>query len=282
MIDKATGRLVARLEMVANQLLVTLPKAKDPQEFLRELGPQAVSITRISNGSPIYKVALRDASLGSISAALNQVHESAHGVVVGGPDYLGHTTSRPANYGYGYQWGLWKVNNFDFSQEPYRQFLGRYFFSCLSVINNFNIENDSSHQLPYKSYMAQIARQTDIHPPRDCFSSELGINAEEGWDVRTSAASVIVAVVDTGIRYTHNNLKNNMWHNPYPDPEIDDIYGKNFYDNNGDIMDDYYHGTHCAGIIGGENNPSLGVSGVAQKVQLMACKVGGSIGPIYK
>ncbi|MCX6958599.1 MAG: S8 family peptidase [Verrucomicrobiae bacterium] len=98
-----------------------------------------------------------------------------------------------------------------------------------------------------------------------------GVNASAAWDIRTDASSVIVAVIDSGIRYTHQSLAPNMWHNPSPSA-AGDLYGWNAVSNNGDPMDDEGHGTHCAGTIGAVGDNSLGTCGVAWKVQLMACK----------
>ena len=103
-----------------------------------------------------------------------------------------------------------------------------------------------------------------------------GINAEDAWDVRTSAASIIVAVIDTGVRYTHEDLAANMWENSVP--TYGDIHGMNAFDRDkkgnltGDPMDNSHHGTHCAGIIGAVGDNGLGITGIAWKVQLMACK----------
>ncbi|MFZ4116792.1 MAG: S8 family serine peptidase, partial [Chthoniobacterales bacterium] len=305
LLDKESGKLVARLEMVANQFLITLPEEKNPNQFLKEVGPQVTSIHRISQSKPIYRVTLSETSLESLPAALKKVEEVSQGAVVGEPDCVAHTTQRPANPAYYDQWGLWKVNDFDFSKKPYSQLIDRYVCHfenlCLQILalqlkskepkknDLFDIKNDFSSLKPWPEYqfgltlLSKIAsmKEPDSNEeddPVDVFSSKVGINAEEGWDVRTSAESVVVAVVDTGIRYTHYNLQNNIWHNPNPDPKLNDCYGINFAPSgvdsiNGDPSDDSGHGTHCAGIIGGEMNPSLGISGVAWRVQLMACKV---------
>ena len=124
------------------------------------------------------------------------------------------------------------------------------------------------------------------------------INAEEGWkeyqlDAVGGSAdgpSVVVAVVDTGIDYTHPDLINRMWINPHEianngvdDDEngiIDDCYGADFTvttSGTGDPIDRNSHGTHCAGIIAAEENNDVGIAGVASftqgKVKLMAVKV---------
>lgn len=79
-----------------------------------------------------------------------------------------------------------------------------------------------------------------------------------------------VAIIDTGICDTHQELRLNMWQNK--SPQQGDIHGWNAVDNNGDTRDDNGHGTFCAGIVGATGNNNMGVVGVAPKVRLMACK----------
>jgi subtilisin family serine protease len=99
------------------------------------------------------------------------------------------------------------------------------------------------------------------------------IDAPEAWDVLTSASNIVVAVLDTGIRYTHEDLATNMWSNP-----LDGSYGTNSWAGTNDPGDDEGHGTLMAGVIGGVGNNGKGVVGVAWKVQLMACKCFNSSG----
>lgn len=108
------------------------------------------------------------------------------------------------------------------------------------------------------------------------------ISATAGWDVIQQAPNVIVAVVDSGIRYTHEDLAANMWRNPgevagngVDDDDnglIDDVFGINAVNGTGNPMDDADHGTHVAGIIGAAGNNGKGIAGVAWGVKLMACK----------
>jgi subtilisin family serine protease len=96
------------------------------------------------------------------------------------------------------------------------------------------------------------------------------IRAWEAWSVATNAGSAVVAVVDTGIRYTHQDLAANMWSDP-----ADGSHGLNVVNNGraaGDPWDDYGHGTHVAGIIGAVGDNGIGVVGVCWRAPLMACK----------
>jgi subtilisin family serine protease len=113
-------------------------------------------------------------------------------------------------------------------------------------------------------------------------TADADIDAPEAWDVRTNADTVIVAVIDTGVRYTHEDLASNMWVNTGEIPGngidddgdgyIDDVYGINAITGSGDPMDDHGHGTHCSGTIGAVGDNGKGVVGVAWRVQIMALK----------
>ncbi len=101
--------------------------------------------------------------------------------------------------------------------------------------------------------------------------NDADIDASEAWDIQSGSRDVVVAVVDTGIDYTHNDLKDNMWDGtPYGIPH----HGYDFSgSNDDDPMAGHSHGTHVAGTIGASANNNLGVVGVANKVSLMALKV---------
>ena len=108
------------------------------------------------------------------------------------------------------------------------------------------------------------------------------ISATNAWEITTGSTNVIVAVIDTGIRYTHNDLFTQMWHNPGETPGnmkdddgngfVDDVFGINAITGSGDPFDDNNHGSHVAGTIGAAANNGNPHVGVAWKVQLMACK----------
>ena len=106
------------------------------------------------------------------------------------------------------------------------------------------------------------------------------ISATLAWATTTGSEDVVVAVLDSGVDYTHEDLLENMWHrpaemDPYQDNElgtIDDENGFNAIDSASDPMDENGHGTHCAGIIGAEGENDLGIAGVNWNVKIMPLK----------
>ncbi len=108
------------------------------------------------------------------------------------------------------------------------------------------------------------------------------IHAPAAWDITKGSKDVVVAVIDTGVDYTHEDIAANMWINSGEtagngvdddaNGYIDDVYGINAITGSGDPMDDYGHGTHCAGTIGAVGNNALGVAGVNWNVKIMPCK----------
>jgi subtilisin family serine protease len=117
------------------------------------------------------------------------------------------------------------------------------------------------------------------------------IFAQEAWTKTTGSRDVLVAVIDSGVDYTHQDLADNYWSNPKEtgmdssgrdkrtnglDDDnngfVDDWRGWNFVKNTNDPMDDDYHGTHCAGTIGAVGNNGLGVVGVNWNVSIVGLK----------
>jgi len=106
------------------------------------------------------------------------------------------------------------------------------------------------------------------------------ISATLAWATTTGSEEVVVAVLDSGVDYTHEDLIKNMWMRParmapYHDEElgtIDDEHGFNAIDSAADPMDENGHGTHCAGIIGAEGENDIGIAGVNWKVRIMPLK----------
>ena len=121
------------------------------------------------------------------------------------------------------------------------------------------------------------------------------VNAAEAWKTCTGDPSIIVAVLDEGVMYTHPDLAANMWCNPGETTQgaktdgdgngyDGDLHGYNFVEESGDITwtdaNDSGHGTHVAGTIAAVNNNGRGVSGIAggdgtpnSGVKIMSCQV---------
>jgi len=114
------------------------------------------------------------------------------------------------------------------------------------------------------------------------------ISATNAWDITTGSNNVIVAVIDTGVRYTHQDLVNQMWVNPGEIPGngvddddngfIDDVHGIDAIGRTGDPYDTDDHGTHVSGTIGAAANDGNPHVGVAWQVQIMGCKFLGPFG----
>jgi subtilisin family serine protease len=106
------------------------------------------------------------------------------------------------------------------------------------------------------------------------------ISALLAWAKTRGSSDVVVAVLDSGVDYTHTDLRSNMWLRPdnlaaYTDDELgvfNDEHGFNGTDKMTDPMDDNGHGTHCAGIIGAEGDNNEGIAGVNWNVEIMPLK----------
>ena len=96
------------------------------------------------------------------------------------------------------------------------------------------------------------------------------IAADAAWQGQRGSREIIVADIDTGMDYNHEDLINNVWHNP--DPAAADVVGYDFANHDAFPFDDQGHGTHTAGTIGATGGNGKGISGVAQAVSLMAIK----------
>jgi len=108
------------------------------------------------------------------------------------------------------------------------------------------------------------------------------IKATQGWDI-SKGSPVVIALVDSGVDFNHEDLKDNIWTNSDEvydngldndnNGYINDIRGWNFSENNNNPADDDGHGTICAGIMAAKGNNGIGTAGVCWDAKIMALKV---------
>jgi subtilisin family serine protease len=118
-------------------------------------------------------------------------------------------------------------------------------------------------------------------------TNDKDIDAPEAWDSATGDSSIVVAVTDTGVDFTHPDLASQRWVNPL-DPVgggdddgnglVDDWSGWDFVNDDNDPFDDNRHGTHVSGTIGATGDNGIGVVGVNWNVKIMALKFLSSAG----
>lgn len=108
------------------------------------------------------------------------------------------------------------------------------------------------------------------------------VNALKAWSVTRGSTDIKVAVIDTGVDYRHPDLKNQMDVNTLElngkagvdddqNGYVDDVYGYDFSNKDGDPMDGHSHGTHCAGVIGASHD-GKGIAGVMGNVRIVGIK----------
>ncbi|MBA3066704.1 peptidase S8 [bacterium] len=96
-----------------------------------------------------------------------------------------------------------------------------------------------------------------------------GINMDQAWNIEGSSGSadILIAVIDSGVDYNHEDIVAKMWTSPQG------YHGYDFVNNDNDPMDDDGHGTHVSGIAAAATNNGTGISGVSINSKIMALKV---------
>lgn len=127
----------------------------------------------------------------------------------------------------------------------------------------------------------------DAVVPNDPLYSQQGyiqaVKANLVWEQTTGDTTQVIAILDTGVDWTHPDLKNKIWRNWGEIPNngidedgnglIDDYMGWDFIHNDNNPMDDNSHGTHVAGIAAAEANNGIGIAGVNWHAKIMPVKV---------
>lgn len=119
---------------------------------------------------------------------------------------------------------------------------------------------------------------------QDNGTRDADIDIEQAWEVTSGSPETVVAVIDTGVRVTHNDLIDQIWTNEDEIPNngidddmdgyVDNYKGVDFYNNDGNPDDVHGHGTHCSGTIAASANDDNPHVGVAFSATILPCKVG--------
>ena len=157
-------------------------------------------------------------------------------------------------------------------------------FSTAELLNIYR--SDSRVQSVSRNYARRPHRLPD-DPYFDRLWGIRNIDAAPAWNISAGEADVVVAVIDSGVDYDHEDLSSNMWQNTDEVPDngidddgngyVDDVYGYDFAaDNSGnndsDPMDIEVHGSHVAGTSAAVGNNGIGITGVAWNAKIMALK----------
>src|SRR5262249_45940429 len=98
------------------------------------------------------------------------------------------------------------------------------------------------------------------------------IKAVTAWDRTKGSPNTVVAVIDSGIDFNHQDLTASEWTNPWPSTS-GDIHGWDYVRDSAQIIDEQGHGTAIAGIVAAEGNNEVGTSGVMWHASLMSLRV---------
>jgi subtilisin family serine protease len=135
-------------------------------------------------------------------------------------------------------------------------------------------------------YYAKPGLLPDLTPNDPQLGEQWGIhkiNAPAAWDVTTGSDKIVIAIIDSGIDLTHEDLQGRLWINPDEIPGngidddgngfVDDVHGWNFLGGNHNLEDEVGHGTQVAGVAGAATNNNKGIAGMCWNCKLMVVKV---------
>lgn len=190
--------------------------------------------------------------------------------------------------------GLWAGN-----KETYSSFYAAPYLLRILVESTVGTDKaiqhlQSSPDVEYaeKNYQGKLA--TDYYPYQWALNntgsqggtSDADIDAPEAWNIFTGSSDIVMAIIDTGMAFYHDDLEPNVWFNPGEsgngketdnsdndgNGKVDDWIGWNFVNDSNNPSDDNGHGTHVAGTAGAEGDMDDGIRGVCWNSKLMVLK----------
>lgn len=131
----------------------------------------------------------------------------------------------------------------------------------LEVVREFNLDPNVIYAQPNYIYRAYKTIPNDEH-----YGSQWGltkIRADDAWDRTTGSSKTVIAVIDTGVDYNHEDLQG----------KVDTVNDYDYVNNDNDAMDDEGHGTGVAGVIAAMTDNSVGIAGVDWQAKILPLKV---------
>lgn len=150
--------------------------------------------------------------------------------------------------------------------------------STMELLSQVSAQENVEYAQP--NYIYRLASADEYYPYQYALDNFGQMGGEAGMDIsplsekKDPKNEVVVAVMDSGVDYTHEELEKRMWRNPYRN-NLRGIYGVDTGNHDDDPMDEMAHGTHVAGIIAAETENDTGIAGVVGEanVKIMAVKV---------
>ncbi|MDZ4844543.1 MAG: S8 family serine peptidase [Chitinophagales bacterium] len=164
-------------------------------------------------------------------------------------------------------------------------------FSDISNVDSLIQELEALPMIEYAEKVPLVTNNfepNDLHPNQAQYLSR--ILAEQAWNITKGSTQIVVAVIDNGVRLTHEDLAANIWINPGEIPGngiddegngfIDDINGFDVADNDNNPNpplgiagnSDFNHGTHCAGIVSATTDNGKGIASIGFNLKIMPVK----------
>lgn len=268
--------------------MISCTKEHDPSSFVEEGGPMIINESTMAlRGELILKISSSSAvtrAAGSMSDFKADTEEVAQVLASNGTFKLerlfpecGRYEERTRAEGL-HEWYIAKFNPDLETSKVVRQLR-----SCRSVeVIEYSLPmmaSDAGRSYPFNESSDVSERQWHYNNKGAVFGKPSMAGADAGvwaaWEKCYGDPDVIVAVIDQGVKYDHEDLAANMWVNDDEIPDngidddsngyVDDIHGFNYVDGSGNITTSYSqsHGTHVAGTIAAVNNNGLGVNGIA-------------------